>query len=510
MAEHVVDYVPGKPLEPINLVVGQHNRIVVKRPPKGRVFALGRSAFAEDSAFPTPGVLPLLKGLALEGVFEDVLGEAKKSLANLFSLASDDDENDEPRRLQVYGHASLEGNDGPNKDLSERRARAFHALLVADVDAFVETAGDDVTLAEQQAILRTLGCDPGPVDGEMGPRTQDAIRHFQLDYNDGIFHRHRDAELRHVALPESGELDGSTADALLEAYVVALSPAIDPADFVDAMPHMGCSEFNPVAKDSDEPNRRIVLVEHERSSKALEEPPCIAGDTGACPLDDDPRFAHRCPYYRDLVDDQPKRPQLVVHDDLRWLPLEGGDYRLSALTTLPDGAALTFEVVRAKSAEPDDLEGFSDWAVLAGPLEAEVQCGVASVRFTPVNPRLLADPAHWFRRARIESDSFDPRAFLTTARAYAPPRFRVTGGGTTALSRPPGNSIDRLRLDFTGIADGARPTHVQLRGQRGQLFTAAVDGRRVAVEGSIFERLPEGFVVDYRLIFDHRVPEESA
>jgi murein L,D-transpeptidase YcbB/YkuD len=42
------------------------------------------------------------------------------------------------------------------------------------------TAPDFHSVAGIQTTLTTLGFDPGPIDGKSGPRTEAAIRRFQL------------------------------------------------------------------------------------------------------------------------------------------------------------------------------------------------------------------------------------------------------------------------------------------------------------------------------------------
>jgi peptidoglycan hydrolase-like protein with peptidoglycan-binding domain len=68
------------------------------------------------------------------------------------------------------------------------------ALLISP--NLVAQGSDDVR-AEQQA-LKDKGCDPGPIDGINGPRTQAALRDFQTKQN----------------LQEDGKLGPQTRDAL--------------------------------------------------------------------------------------------------------------------------------------------------------------------------------------------------------------------------------------------------------------------------------------------------------
>ena len=58
--------------------------------------------------------------------------------------------------------------------------------------------GDASRIRRAQEALKSEGHDPGPVDGRMGPKTQDALRHFQKQEN----------------LRETGRLDQETMSKL--------------------------------------------------------------------------------------------------------------------------------------------------------------------------------------------------------------------------------------------------------------------------------------------------------
>jgi len=58
--------------------------------------------------------------------------------------------------------------------------------------------GDVSRIRRAQEALKSEGHDPGPVDGRMGPKTQDALRHFQKQEN----------------LRETGRLDQETLSKL--------------------------------------------------------------------------------------------------------------------------------------------------------------------------------------------------------------------------------------------------------------------------------------------------------
>ena len=57
---------------------------------------------------------------------------------------------------------------------------------------------DPTTVRSVQQSLNDKGYDAGPIDGQWGPNTEDAVRRFQQD----------------SGLPQTGELEGSTLSAL--------------------------------------------------------------------------------------------------------------------------------------------------------------------------------------------------------------------------------------------------------------------------------------------------------
>lgn len=53
---------------------------------------------------------------------------------------------------------------------------------------------------DRQNVLKLLGYDPGPIDGEFGPKTRKALQEFQLDEEitpDGIWGPKTEAALRY-------------------------------------------------------------------------------------------------------------------------------------------------------------------------------------------------------------------------------------------------------------------------------------------------------------------------
>lgn len=448
------------PLKP-----GVHNRVVIKRPTKVPAIPVGIGGFARDSSFPTPVSLALLIAPTLRNLFDS----------------------DAQPIYQVYGHASRDGREAHNKGLSDRRAKVMRALLVADTDSFIEIAEeDDWGTSEQQVMLRVLHCDPGPVDGETGPLTRVAVTDFQEDYNDGIFHRHLDAEPRDSALAVDGVLGPKTNKALLDAFVHACSPGIDATQLHPTHPEVGCSEFNGLP---DEPpdsvrNRRASLVIHEELPPFHDAAPCTQGDHAVCPVDD--AQPQRCLWYRAHVDDSAdQRPHL--HSDLRWLPLADGRVLLSALTTLPDGKVAVIQVHRSKPISgPDDIaEGVLDNA-LSEPIDATARMGVIHAVWDPdgFDP---FDSDAWYTPFTIDELEANPALPFERTNNLRPPLFTVRGGGATAVSEPPGQQLHRIRFTHEdgrpanegqtawGVDNYGRVIQVDLAGRRPDTRDRALD-----------------------------------
>ena len=231
--------------EPIELTVGEHNEIVLVRPERRQPVAVNAGTFRHDSCFPTPSVLSVCMVAAAQNLLNLVLGVTPSSV------------------FQVFGHAEPSGDESHNKRLSDRRAAAFRASLVADVDVMQELAtSEGWGLAEDQVMLRALKCDPGPIDGEAGALTRNATFLFQHEYQDGVFHRHLPDYTQREELNPSGELDDATRRALVEAYLLCTSAHLSPAQLHPTHPAAGCSEYN--LRDSQDPpsNRRVSLIVH--------------------------------------------------------------------------------------------------------------------------------------------------------------------------------------------------------------------------------------------------------
>src|SRR5262249_38369824 len=100
---------------------------------------------------------------------------------------------DDGRKAMIFGHTDLSGSEELNKALSERRAKAIHALFRQDAGAWEELFSGTADgkqwqekwgVKETQHMLNALGVtddDGNPLteDGVKGARTKQAIHRFQ-------------------------------------------------------------------------------------------------------------------------------------------------------------------------------------------------------------------------------------------------------------------------------------------------------------------------------------------
>src|SRR5690606_13065444 len=125
----------------VKLSTNQRHRVVLVLGTPAPTLTVPGQRFAYDSSFPAPGIAGMVR-LAVEAMDET------------------------PNNVAVaFGHADKAGSDAYNKDLSDRRAAAFLAMLTDDVDLLDQVAEqEDWGVDIYQAILRGLGPNPGPID----------------------------------------------------------------------------------------------------------------------------------------------------------------------------------------------------------------------------------------------------------------------------------------------------------------------------------------------------------
>ena len=199
---------------------------------------------------------------------------------------------DDGCKAMIFGHTDLAGDERVNKELSERRARALHALFTHDHAAWMQLwsgKGDGKhwrekwRLDEAQHMLNALGVtdDAGrklPEHGKRDASTKQGIHRFQAgDYPD------KPAE--QAPLARSDYLGDDGLRELFLAYAKRITrkpiPASSFAD-IGGSAFMGCGEFNPLsvaAKDLE--SRRAVVFVFDTAAGPTNLP-CKLRDLGPC------------------------------------------------------------------------------------------------------------------------------------------------------------------------------------------------------------------------------------
>jgi outer membrane protein OmpA-like peptidoglycan-associated protein len=344
---------------PLDLAMSHHNRVVLVRPTLARVPLTAQHGFALDRAFPLPATLALLWAYR----------------PHTSPLPPHEVPTGPRGTLQVFGHADASGDEAHNKTLSERRAAVVLALLETDVDAMLALASEDGwTPWEYQVLLRVLGSDPGPTDGDPGSLTDRAVAHFATRYRSGHFHADRPPRLPDL---DAKAFNAPTVEALLDAFVHAHAPDLSGCTLHPVRPSVGCSEFNLLAPEGSR-NRRVSLL------TGLDDPhpenaPCTAGDPEPCAIVGEGSYG--CMWYREHVHAEPEQAPALY--DPRWLALPDGSYSLSVLTNLPDDAPVTFDVFGHDAPVSTQRAATDLERRLGDPLSAPSVGGVATVRWTP-------------------------------------------------------------------------------------------------------------------------------
>ncbi|MEX1362357.1 MAG: peptidoglycan-binding protein, partial [Nannocystaceae bacterium] len=419
--------------EDIPLVVGRHNPVVIVRPQPVEIVADARGSFLEGESFPLCAALrlPWLYG-SPSSPFAHALGEdpAPQGI------------------MQVYGHADPAGSEHDNKVLSERRAQVGRALLLGDVDGFSAIANEESWGEEHvQAMLRTLGCDPGSIDGVVGPLTIAAVELFQSRYLEGDFHRHERApDPRMPQLVPDGKLGPATRAAIFEAFVVAHSPHLPHEVLHASHPAHGCSHYNLISRDDQSSNRRLSLVVHHSAPEHSEHAPCTHGDEQACAVVDDAQY--RCLWFREHVTERPADAPRFY--DPRWLAMGKGRYLLSALTTVPEGEAVEFQV----------YEGPAHWSSDVAALSAPVGSTLAGRSHLGVVHALWQAPEAWLPSPDGEIE------------IEGTPVFRVMHGPSGAFRHAPWPATGTIRVLIAGFdprqpVPSDRPEVYRLRAHSG-------------------------------------------
>lgn len=175
-------------------------------------------------------------------------------------------------KLLIVGHTDKVDTEDYNQSLSERRARSVHAFLTVGRDRDAALAEwhalrqertrrqipeikDDWGVCEYQHMLQDLGFYPGPVDGDHGSLTDDAVRAYRCQ----------------KGLPPGTNVDNAVWQHLIEDYLTQDSLAVPANRFLPnagagcdggVLKWLGCGENSPLPQPR--PTRRTAWRPYRR------------------------------------------------------------------------------------------------------------------------------------------------------------------------------------------------------------------------------------------------------
>ena len=178
----------------------------------------------------------------------------------------------ESEKLLIVGHTDKVDTEDYNQSLSERRARSAHAFLTVGRDRDAALAEwhalrqerprrqtpeikDDWGVREYQHMLQDLGFYPGPVDGNHGSLTDDAVRAYRCQ----------------KGLPPGTNVDNAVWQHLIEDYLTQDSLAVPANRFLPnasadcdggVLKWLGCGENSPLPQPR--PTRRTAWRPYRR------------------------------------------------------------------------------------------------------------------------------------------------------------------------------------------------------------------------------------------------------
>ncbi len=252
-------------------------------------------------------------------------------------------------QLLIAGHTDTTATARFNFELSSYRARVIRSLMKNDLDEWNECVTAKSRIEDKQAILKYfhgydgMNCDPGPVDGVQGPRTNEAIRGFQRGYN------------RHVGADEIA-VDGlwgrQTWGAVFNLYIELLygndGDRYNPSDlnWLSSREISACGESIPQDHPGadnyrSQENRRVEILflnadEEIEFTCCTETGPFASEvcDRDSCPLyglRDDGSPAHRFRNITGEVEEETTNVKVILQD-IFGKPLANIEYTLKYLS----------------------------------------------------------------------------------------------------------------------------------------------------------------------------------
>lgn len=173
----------------------------------------------------------------------------------------------------LAGHADTSGPDPHNFKLSKQRADAVLHALLGERDNWVAIAKQTGKPEDYQLILKWFAsvyhwdCDPGKVDNKPGPKTNKAVRNFQISYNDAF----------EGELTVNGVVGPKTWGAIFDVYMDVIQNQLETDEqglaalrgklkwLDDGMKTIGCGEQFPIDQPRKQDyksaiNRRVEIL----------------------------------------------------------------------------------------------------------------------------------------------------------------------------------------------------------------------------------------------------------
>jgi len=271
----------------------------------------------------------------------DEKGDLIAALVSVFVFAAKNTD----RELVIEGHADRSGDPGYNLQISKRRAEAIKALLENDAGQWNAVVGSDgkdqkIEPEDYQRTLKYLSvkygwtCDPGNIDNQYGPKTENGAKAFQKEYNSRFIEKGE--------IPVDGKVGPKTWEAIFNVLRFLLIEGLKSKN-IDALPELSygypdgggmypCGESSPVTGlERSAEDRRVELVFYKAGEWSPAIPPAagrkadpnkdpVSGkpwEKSAVPLDD-----IILPEIKILsIDDHfaPGKEKLVVDYELKWV-----------------------------------------------------------------------------------------------------------------------------------------------------------------------------------------------
>lgn len=166
-------------IDQVPLHTGEETLVVVQRP-RLHILEVARFSFFEDREV----LLPDVEILPADVPGPDRVAGIEVAAAALRFLDAHPD-----KRLLVVGHTDTVGSKKDNKQLSIDRAKNVHLYISGDIDGWAAHCQKHHEVEDVQSILNWISatfadidCDPGPVDGDLGPLPWAALQTFRDAY----------------------------------------------------------------------------------------------------------------------------------------------------------------------------------------------------------------------------------------------------------------------------------------------------------------------------------------